>query len=273
MFKLLKVLVHKISILLLSVTLLLAVWVCNPMPATADKAVQSVVFDAATDGVNVAAIYETTPDTQEDVVSSVLKSSKSFFKKAPGFGSFSILQSEDGTRVVALTQWQDVASYEASVSQPTEDDAAKYSKKEKAKDKVTVEPSKTIVFKVDQTLAPQGMTAAIRGKNALVQFSEITATSTEDVPTLLTSAKEQLPTATQLYPPPRSAVLLKSVEGAELAMLATWGYAEEFDDLTLIPTLAVLPENATALAESDDHLYEVVKIISAKPEKNKAEKD
>jgi heme-degrading monooxygenase HmoA len=230
------------------------------------------VFDAAADGVNIATIYETTPDTQKDIVSSVLKSSKSFFKKAPGFNSFSVLQSEDGTRVVALTQWQDAASYEASLTQTTEDYAAKSSKKEKSKDKVAAEPTKTIVFKVEQTLAPPGMVAAIRGKNALVQFSEITANSADDIASLLASAEEQLPNATQMYPAPRSAVLLKSVDSADLAMLASWGYAEEFDDLTLVPTLAVLPDDAT-LAANEDHLYEVVKIIAAKPEKSKAEED
>jgi heme-degrading monooxygenase HmoA len=271
MFKLLKVLSRKLGILLLSAVLGLAVLVGNPMSATADKTPQAVVFDAA--GVNIAAIYETTPDTQKDIVSSVLKSSKSFFKKAPGFNSFSVLQSEDGTRVVALTQWQDAASYEASLAQPTEDYAAKFSKKEKSKDKVAAEPTKTIVFQVEQTLAPPGMAAAIRGKNALVQFSEITANSVDDAVSLLATAEEELPNATQMYPAPRSAVLLKSVDGADLAMLASWGYAEEFDDLTLVPTLAVLPDDATTLATKEDHLYEVVKIISAKPEKSKAEED
>ncbi|WAL62025.1 antibiotic biosynthesis monooxygenase [Thermocoleostomius sinensis] len=273
MFKLLKVLGRKLGVLVVSTVLGWVVLLGNPLSATADKAPQSMMFDATTDGVTIAAIYETTPDTQKEIVSSVLKSSKSFFKKAPGFSSFSVLQSEDGTRVIALTQWQDAASYEASLTQSTEDYAAKYSKKEKSKDKVTAEPTKTIMFKVEQTLAPPGMKAAIRGKNALVQFSEITANSPDDITTLLTAAEEQLPHITEMYPAPRSAVLLKSVDSADLAMLASWGYVEEFDDLTLVPTLAVLPDDVSTLTANDEHLYEVMKIIAAKPEKSEAKDD
>jgi heme-degrading monooxygenase HmoA len=265
----LRLLNRQLSLFVLSFILLIGVLMAAAM---ADKAVKSIVFDAANDGISIAAIYETTPETQKEIVSSVLKSSKSFFKKAPGFDSFSLLQSEDGTRVMTLTQWADAASYEASLAQPTEDSAAKSSKKGKD-EKATVAPTKTVVFQVDQTLAPAGMMAAIRGKDALVEFVEVTANSVEDVPKLLTAAEEQLPSATQMYPAPRSAILFKGVDSSDMALLANWGYAEEFEDLTLVPSLALLPDETDLLAASEDHLYEVVKIISAKPEKSKAEKD
>ena len=105
----------------LSALLLLAVLTVAPQVAQADKPVTAYAFDPASDSINVAAIYETTAATQKDVVSSLMKSSKSFFKKTPGFGSFSVLQSADGDRVLSLTQWQDAASYNAYLAQPVEE--------------------------------------------------------------------------------------------------------------------------------------------------------
>jgi heme-degrading monooxygenase HmoA len=262
----LTVLSRKFSVLLLSFALLMGIVVANPGTAQADKAAKSVVFDPASEVINIVSIYETTAETQKDAVSSLVKSSKSLYKKTPGFGSFSVFQSTDGTRIIAFTQWKDAASYEAFLTQPVEE-SSKSSKK--GKETVAIEPIRTITFEVDQTLAPEGMMPSIRGKDALVQFSEITAKNPEDQTKLLASAEDVLSGATQMYPAPRSAVLLKSVDSSDVALLANWGYAMEFDDLSQVPSVAVLSDDEATLADSDDHLYEVVKIIAAKPEKEK----
>lgn len=63
---------------------------------------KSFSFDPPTAAVNVVTIYETSPTTQEDVLDT-LKASKAI-KKAPGFKGLSILQSEDGSRIISLFQ-------------------------------------------------------------------------------------------------------------------------------------------------------------------------
>lgn len=268
----LKFLKCKINRLFLAGLLFVSILVANPNVAQADKAVKSIVFDPASTIVNVAAIYETTPETQKDVVSSIMKSSKSFFKKVPGFSSFSVLQSEDGTRVVALSQWQDAASYEAYLAQPVEDYSKEYSKFSKP-GKPTLEPTRTVMLEVDQTQVATGFAPGLRGKDVLVQFSEITAKSAEDAPKLLDSVEASLPDTTKLYPAPRSAVLFRGLDSPGVVVLANWGIVEEFEDVSKLPALNVLPDSVAPLADHDSHLYEVVKIIAAKPESEQWGKD
>ena len=250
--------------LALSALLLLGFLTLAPQVAQADKATTAYAFDPASESINVATIYETTALTQKDVVSGLVKSSKSFFKKTPGFGSYSVLQSADGERVLSLTQWLDAASYDAYLAQPVE--PTKPSKKEKV---APATPLRTVVFQIDDTLAAAGVVPAIRGKDALVQINEITAKSPEDADKLLAAAETLLPSIKGLFPSPRSAVLLKAADSSDLALLTNWGSAAEYADLTTLPVLDSLDETLLSLADSDQHLYQVVKTISAKPEKEK----
>ncbi|QYO63834.1 antibiotic biosynthesis monooxygenase [Leptolyngbya sp. 7M] len=277
--------VEKLHAFLFAVLVFLGVMFGSADAVQAGKAVKSIVFDPASPAVNVAAIYETTPETQKDVVSSIMQSNK-FFKDTPGFESFSVLQSEDGARVITLTQWKDADSYEAYAAQPLElcpsppsaivgppssKSAVRTSTKSSTK-KTVATPARTVVFEVDKTQTPEGMLPALRGKYALVQFDEITAKSADDVTELLAAAEDSLADVTKLYPSPRTAVLFKGVDNADVAVLTNWGYAEEFTDVTKLPALEVLPEDVDALASHDDHFYEVVKIISAKPDSKAKEK-
>ncbi|MBW4467737.1 MAG: antibiotic biosynthesis monooxygenase [Pegethrix bostrychoides GSE-TBD4-15B] len=250
---------HQLGLLALLLIVLLTV---APQVAQADKTAAAYLFDPGSTSVNVAEIYETTATTQKDIVTTLMKSSKSFFKKTPGFGSFSVLQSADGERVLSLTQWQDAASYEAYLAQPAED-----SKSSKKKETAPVAPTRTILFEIDDTLAATGMVPAIRGKDALVQFNEITAKSLDDLPKLVDAAETLLPSIKQVFPSPRSAVLLKAVDGTDIALLTNWGSAAEYGDLTAVPALDSLDPDLLSLAESDLHLYQVVKTIVAKPAK------
>jgi heme-degrading monooxygenase HmoA len=268
--------------LVLTGLLVVGVWLVCPGLARADKAPVAVPFDASGAGVSVAAIYETTPTTQKDVVSSLFKSSKSFYKKALGFTGLEVLKSQDGERVVTLTQWQDAESYAASIAPPAEEDAAAEKPAKKAKkgkeEVVAIAPTKTIVFSVDKTQAPEGIVPALRGDDSLIQFSTVTAKAEGDFAKLVSSAETALAGVSKLYPAPKSVILLKGVDSSELALLADWGYAAtDFADITKAPTLAALPDSAATLADSDQRLYQVVKAVAPKPKKEakaaKEEKD
>ncbi|GAB4242730.1 MAG: hypothetical protein Kow00121_68360 [Elainellaceae cyanobacterium] len=263
----LKPLSRRFSALFLSLALCISALIAHPNSAQASKVAASVAFDSASEAIDVVSIYETTPETQKDALKSIFKASKSSYKKAPGFNSFSVFASEDGTGLFTLAQWQDLASYEASLLEPA-DESSESSKSSKKKEKEVIEPTRTIVFEVDQTLAPAGMKPAIR-EDALIQFSDLTAKSAEDQVKVLASAEEVFSGLTQTYPAPRSAILLKGVDSTDVALLANWGYVAEFDDLTLVPSVALLSDDETALAETDDHLYQVSKVMAAKPAKEK----
>lgn len=76
--------------------------------------------------VNVATIYETNSANQANVLADVLKSSESTLPQASGFIDASILKSQDGTKAIALTQWQDLSSFQAYEAKLAKEDTAKH---------------------------------------------------------------------------------------------------------------------------------------------------
>ncbi|HIK42182.1 antibiotic biosynthesis monooxygenase [Thermoleptolyngbya sp. M55_K2018_002] len=274
-----------------AIALVLWLGLGGAIAAYADKAPQALVFATEPETVSVLSVYETTPDTQLEAVSTVLKSSKAFFKGAEGFKGLSVLQSEDGSRVIALTQWTDAASYEAFIAQPVED-YTKYQKEYQkesfkgGKPPVTITPAKTEVFELADMQIASGMVPVIRGQGALVQLGEVSVAETEDLPEVLSEVEQALPAVTKMYPAPRSVMLLKSVDNSEALLMAYWGYAEEFQDLTQVPAVDVLSGLGTVEAEDgeagaialqapptvDQHLYKVVNVIAPKPPKQYSKK-
>ncbi|NJN86208.1 MAG: hypothetical protein HC881_07700 [Leptolyngbyaceae cyanobacterium SL_7_1] len=89
---------QKLGLWALAWVLLVATLISYPSDARADKAVKAISLALAGDSVTVVAVYETTPALQKGVASSVMKTNKSLVKKAPGFDSLAVFQSEDGTR-------------------------------------------------------------------------------------------------------------------------------------------------------------------------------
>ena len=275
--------VSRIKKFVLSFVLLLSVLIGYPNTAQADKVPSAFKFDASSNAVNVANFYDTTLETQKGVIKS-LKSSKSM-KKAPGFNSLSILKSEDGYKVVTLAQWQDLASYQAYTTPPVEsksskDDAEKEesnksskSKKEKDTKEIAIAPTKTLVFQIDKTQAAvEGATPAIRGKEAVVELSEFKLKSPDAQSTVLSSVEGMFPSILQKQPAPQSVVVLKSVDNAEIALMANWNCSTSFEDLGK-PAAFEQPVDIASLADNDQRLYDVVKIISPPPPKADKKKE
>lgn len=271
------------STFVISFILFLSVLIGYPNVAQADKSnkvVNPISFDPASKAVNVATVYETTPETQKDTISSIVKSvfksKTSSINKAPGFNNYFILKSEDGSRVLALTQWQDSASYQTFVAPPAQEstltseepEKEKYSKS--SKEYAAIAPARTVVFEIAKTQAGEGVIPAIKGKKAMVEFDEFTAKDPADQPKLITFAEELMPRATQMQPVPGSVVLLKGIDNADVALLANWDSSEGFEELAPAKTPAFAPpsDELTTLVDTDQHLYEVVKVISAKPPKS-----
>ncbi|NJL45205.1 MAG: hypothetical protein HC922_04510 [Leptolyngbyaceae cyanobacterium SM2_3_12] len=247
--------------------------------AVADKVIEPLIFDAASGRISVVSLYETTAATQKDTLKAVFKTSKSFYKTIPGFFNFAIFSSGDGTRLVELTQWQDLASYQAFKTSLTTEGAEdykkyyeKYTQDKDGADPAVTEPFLTAAFEIDQAIAPPGMISAIPGEAALVQISGFKVDTAEHQVDLLVAATEVFETIPSLYPAPRSAILLKGVDSPFVALLSTWGTVTEFSDLSQVPTLTITPgatvdDTGENWLTQDNNLYQVVKVISAKPEK------
>lgn len=281
-------------------------------PSWADKVVTPLVFDDPT-LTAVLSLYETTTETQADVAKALLKSSRSFYKPIAGFERLALFNSADGTRLASLTLWQDVASYEAfqaSLTTADEDDYTKYYEKF-VKDRPggsasllePPDPILTATLTVDRTVAPPSLVPITVGETALVQITGLGAKTPDQQAILAAVAQTSLDALPSLYPAPRTALLFRSSEAPYLVLMANWGYAEEFGDVSQIPAIPIIlpsptpdPPQATTLGEDpvpedpalptveapeiapadwlsqDDHLYQLVKVVAPKINKYEASK-
>ncbi|MGF1520310.1 MAG: hypothetical protein ACFCVB_21260 [Nodosilinea sp.] len=254
--------------------------------AQADKVAEPMVFDADNAAIAIVSLYETDPATQADAVKSFYKTAKSFYKTIPGFYGWAVFSSTDGSRVLELSQWQDQASYDnfhaSLVSGGGSADYTKYyeqyaggkdSKDKEGKGKggnETVdlgEPFLTMAFAIDQVISPPGMVSAIPGATALVQISDMATDTAEHQADLVAVAHSTLADLSQLYPAPRTTVLLTGIDTTHIALLTHWGSAAEFTDLEQVPQIALMiadDEAETLSLTTDTHLYKAIKVITPK---------
>lgn len=217
-------------------------------PSWADKVATPLLFeDAALSAV--LSIYETTPATQADTAKALLKTSRSFYKPIAGFERLALFNSTDGTRIATLTLWQDTASYEAfqaSLTTAETEDYTKYYEKF-IKDRPGGSPSPleppdplfTATLALDQTMAPPSLRPITIGENALVQLIRCDVSSPGQQALLAAMAQDTLAALPSLYPAPRGALVFKGIAAPDLVLLANWGYAEEFGDISQIPAISL----------------------------------
>lgn len=287
-------------------------------PSWADKVATPLVFDDPA-MTAVLSIYETTAENQADMAKALLKTSRSFYKPIAGFERLALFNSTDGTRMASLTLWQDVASYaafQASLTTADEEDYTKYYEKF-VKDRPggsasllePPEPLLTATLTVDQAVAPPSLVPITVWENALVQITSLGAKTPGQEGILAAVAQTTLDALPSLYPAPRAALLFRSADAPYRALVANWGYAEEFGDVSQIPVIPITlpsitlpppapaPVQETALEEDgapdqeasqpvaeamvtdstdwlsqDDHLYQLVKVVAPKVNKYEGSK-
>ena len=237
-------------------------------PVQAGKFMASLVFDAANDPVEVAAIYDTSYSTQKAIMKS-LKISNKLMKKATGFKGFSLLQSQDGKQIIALSQWQDLPSYQAYVP-PL---AADFSKSKSSEGLAAPPaPSQTLVFEVvNAQTAIAGATPALRGKEAVVRLTQLAPKSPEMRSQVLTSMEEMVPSILENQPIPQSVILLKSLDSDDLVLMTNWNCSAMFEDVGK-PEAIALSSDLTELVDNKQNIYNVTSIIPAEVKKAKESK-
>lgn len=254
---------RQFSPIALSIALSLVSLIGFPARAEAMKALKAVVFDPGATAVNVAAIYETTPTTQKSTMKS-LKSANKALKKAPGFAGSAMLQGDDGTRLIVLSQWQDLASYQAAIAIPP----AQSSKE--TQEATAIASTRTVIFEISKAqTAREGLVPAVKGKQAVVEFSEFKLKAPEDQAKIIASAERLIPATLLKQPAPQSVVLLNSTDSTDVALMANWNCTADFAEGEKPTPFDALDAEVAALVDVDEHLYNVVGIVPAEVKKPK----
>jgi heme-degrading monooxygenase HmoA len=251
--------IHQLKSSLIVGLLVLALFGMFSNSAQASKAMKALAFDATSGMVEVASVYETSYPAQKTVAKS-LKNSSKLMKKAAGFKGLSMLQSQDGKQIIMLSQWQDLASYQAyTPPEITTSSKGKASAPPPA-------PTQTLIFEVETAqTAIEGATPALRGKEAVVQLTQFAAKSPEAQSKVLTQVEAMIPEVLQKQPIPQSVVLLKAVDDGVVTLLTNWNCSALFEDVGE-PGALEPSSDLVALADSEQNLYSVVSIIPAEAE-------
>ena len=248
---------RRLSGLILSI--LLSALVAFPSAAEAAKVIKAIAFDPGATAVNIAAIYETTPTTQKTTLKS-LKKAKAF-RKAPGFNNAAVLQSEDGTRVISLSQWKDLESYQAFTTAP-------------ATETSTIAASRTIVFEIGKAqTAREGLIPAVKGKEAVVEFSEFKLKSVDDRDKVMANAEKLIPATLLKQPAPQSVILFHSTDNTDVALLANWNCTADFAEGEKPAEIDALDAEVAGLVDVEQRLYNVVGISPAEVKKPSKESE
>jgi heme-degrading monooxygenase HmoA len=243
----------------------IACWGSAVSPAQADKFMKSMPLDDTSGGVEVLTIYKTSVATQK-MLSKSLKTASKPMKKAMGFKGLSLLQSQDGEQLVAFSQWEDLESFQTYAASLTST-PSQY--KSLGSGFAPPEPSQTLTLKIiEAQTAIAGATPAIRGREPVVQFVQLTGKTPDAQPLVLDALKSTIPDLLQQQPIPQSILLLKHPESGDYSLLSIWNCSAMFEDVGS-PTVIELSEDLLALADSDQHIYDVVTILPAPTKQDK----
>lgn len=217
--------------------------VFNPTSARAET---SVALDTANDLVKVATVYKTKPETQDRVLSEVLEFEESTLPQTPGLVNSSVLKGQDGTEVVALTQWQDLSSFEA------------YSQ-EHINDAPQIKPAQTFVFEVQKT-ETRGKQPVIT-ESGNIMFSQFKMKDPEQQSELAGVIEQMMPTAFKTVPGLQWAAMSPSTDKSTIAMIAQWNTREDFESLGKNSGFDKKTNYWQAYADNEHDLFDVVEII------------
>lgn len=263
-----KGIIKRLQALLVVCLLGLGLWALFSPPAQAGKAMKALAFDAGSGTVEIATIYETSYAAQKSVMKSLKVGSKAM-KKAPGFKGSSMLQSQDGKQVIAFSQWQDLASYQAYTPALTADSSKAVTS---ATSPASPTPARTLTFEVvTAQTAIAGATPALRGKEAVIQLAQFTPKDPEARSPLLTKVAAMIPALLQKQPIPQSVLLLKGVASDDVALLINWNCSALFEDVGQ-PTAIEPSSDLMALADNKQQLLNVVNIIPAEVKQDQVDK-
>ncbi|MES1023805.1 hypothetical protein ABN584_13000 [Gloeocapsa sp. BRSZ] len=222
--------------------LMLSVLTTMPKLAQADTAIP---LDTTNEVVNVITVYPTTSN-QAKVLSAVSQAEPSF-AKTPGFQDSAILKAQDGTQVIALSQWQgkDLSGFQS------------YAKEHVLN--VATQTPQSFACQVQHT--ETRTTSPSFNQGDVIMFSQFKMKPGKDQSELATIVTQEMPSVLQMIPGLQWAAMCPSTDKSTIALLARWNSREDFKSLGQQPGFDKETNYWQAYADNEHGLYDVVKII------------
>lgn len=213
----------------------------------------TVSFDPKSSLVNASTIYETANTDPAPILKDVLKSAQETLPQSKGFVDATVLKGQDGAQLVILSQWQDLASYQA------------YEAKRKAnpieKQVAELVNIRSYAYNNIRHLETRKGLPTLHERDTNVMFSEYLLRDPAKQSELLMVTEQFMPSVMELKPGLQWVALFPSTDQTTTAFVARFEKPEDFQTLSQD---AGFKDYAywDPYADNEHHLYEVVKIIS-----------
>jgi heme-degrading monooxygenase HmoA len=228
---------HKIA----AIALLILVVIGMPNTAQAETGIS---LDTTNEVINVITVYPTTSN-QAKVLSEVSQAGPTF-SKTPGFQDSAILKAQDGTQVIALSQWQGKLSSFQS-----------YAKEHLLN--VSTQTPQTFACQVQHT--ETRTTSPSFNQGDVIMLSQFKMKPGQDQSELATIVTQEMPSVLQMIPGLQWAAMCPSTDQSTIALLARWNNREDFESLGQQPGFDKETNYWQTYADNEHGLYDVVKII------------
>jgi heme-degrading monooxygenase HmoA len=210
------------------------------MPAAAI----AVSLAASDTVINVATVYKVNRAEQAKTLSDVLDSSETTFPKTKGFLNASILNGQDESEVIALSQWKDLSSFQT------------YAKQQNLSSK-----------NAPQIFACQVQHTETRDQNLsfgeqdAVMFSQFKMKPDQKQSDLAMIITQEMPGVLQMIPGLQWAAMCPSIDQSTIALIARWQSRNDFQSLGKEPGFDKETNYWQTYANNEHGLYDVVKVI------------
>ncbi|PIG94050.1 hypothetical protein CSQ79_06825 [Gloeocapsopsis sp. IPPAS B-1203] len=229
---------HKIAAIAL---LILGILTGMPNAAQAETGIS---LNTTNEVVNVITVYPTTSN-QAKVLSEVSQAEPKF-SKTPGFQDSAILKAQDGTQVIALSQWKGKLSSFQS-----------YAKEHVIN--VATQTPQTFACQVQHT--ETRTTSPSFNQGDVIMLSQFKMKPGQDQSELATIVTQEMPSVLQMIPGLQWAAMCPSTDKSIIALLARWNSRADFESLGQQPGFDKETNYWQTYADNEHGLYDVVKNI------------
>lgn len=212
------------------------------------QAATAVSLDGKNEVVNVITVYPTSPKTQDQILSQVSDEEKASFSKVPGFQDSSILKAQDGSQVIALSQWKgkDLSSFQSYASEHVLNLAADGKPQTFA---CQVQHTETRSISLDFN------------QGDVIMFSQFKMKPSQNQSDLAMIVSQEMPVVLQMTPGLQWAAMCPSTDKSTIALLARWNSRDDFESLGQQPGFDKETNYWQTYANNEHGLYDVAQII------------
>ncbi|NJL20346.1 MAG: hypothetical protein HC895_05175 [Leptolyngbyaceae cyanobacterium SM1_3_5] len=198
--------------------------------------------------VNVVTVYPTDSKTQDQVLSKLAAAESAAFSKTPGFVDASILKAQDGSQVIALSQWKgkDLSDFQAYAQEH--------------------------VLNVDDNQTPQSFACQVQHTEAragspnfaaedVIMFSQFKMKPDQKQSDLAMIITQEMPGVLQMVSGLQWAAMCPSTDQSTIALIARWNSRDDFTSLGQKPGFDQETNYWQAYANNEHGLYDVAQVI------------